>query len=173
MFTYKSKVKLYIVITICFLIPLTLTGCSKNPNGTITNNGISQLNTSAKYIQNQGNLLNNYPSLRGGITTDQQTINIALDMQNQGWEYIMPQPKSPEAAWGNTDGRTTWWNGYWYNIKTGQYSSITPYKKFNEKTNNVQYIGNGINPQGWRRGGSPRRPNKFEWLLSKHGGIKP
>jgi hypothetical protein len=106
-------------------------------------------------------------SLRGGIDVDQQTIDTALEMQKQGWTYAMPRPKSKQAAWGNTDGRTTWWNGYWHNAKTNQYSSITP------KLKDGVYIGDGRNPSGWRRGGSPGRPSKFEWLLSKSGGIPP
>ena len=36
-------------------------------------------------------------SLRGGIRVDQHTIKIALAMQSQGWEYIMPVPKSRQA----------------------------------------------------------------------------
>ena len=29
----------------------------------------------------------------------------------------MPQPKSRQAAWGNGDGRTTWFYGFWDNEK--------------------------------------------------------
>ena len=105
--------------------------------------------------------------LRGGIKVDQKTIAIALEMQKQGWAYVMPRPKSPQARWGNTDGRTTWWVGYWHNKTTKKYSSTTPQLK--GKT----YVGDGKGGPGWRRGGSPRRPTKLEWLLSKRGGIPP
>jgi hypothetical protein len=106
-------------------------------------------------------------SLRGGINVDQNTINIALEMQQKGWEYIMPSPKSSKASWGNTDGRTTWWVGYWHNNKTNKFSSSTP------KLIKGEYVGDDSGGSGWRRGGSPRTPTKLEWLLSKSGGIKP
>jgi hypothetical protein len=107
------------------------------------------------------------PCLRGGIKADQETIKIALAMQEQGWEYIMPEPKSPQAAWGNTDGRTTWYVGYWRNSKTGETSSSTP------KLQDGKYVGDGSGGPGWRRGGSPPPPTKLQWLLSKSGGISP
>ena len=106
-------------------------------------------------------------SLRGGIKVDQQTIKTALAMQEQGWEFIMPEPKSPQAAWGNTDGRTTWYEGYWRNTKTGESSSSTP------KLQAGKYVGDGSGSPGWRRGGSPSPPTKLEWLLSTSGGIQP
>jgi len=106
-------------------------------------------------------------SLRGGINVSQKTINIALAMQQDGWEYTMPVPKSRQAAWGNTDGRTTWWVGYWYNSNTNTYSFATP------KLKKGEYVGDGVGGPGWRRGGSPRSPTKLEWLLSKSGGIQP
>jgi hypothetical protein len=106
-------------------------------------------------------------SLRGGIKADQSNINIALKMQKQGWAYTMPKPKSNQASWGNSDGRTTWWKGFWNNKTTKRYSSTTP------KLKDGKYIGDGINSRGWRRGGSPRTPTKLEWLLSKSGGIVP
>lgn len=107
------------------------------------------------------------PSLRGGIKADLQTIQTALVMQEQGWEYIMPEPKSPKAAWGNTDGRTTWYVGYWRNTKTGETSFGTP------KLRGGKYAGDGSGGSGWRRGGSPPPPTKLEWLLSTSGGIPP
>lgn len=51
-------------------------------------------------------------NLRGEITVDQGTYQKALAMRHEGWVYVMPEPKSPQAAWGNSDGRTTWWQGY-------------------------------------------------------------
>ena len=106
-------------------------------------------------------------SLRGGIKADQNIINTALQMQKQGWAYVMPRPKSKQARWGNADGRTTWWIGYWHNEKAKQYSSSIP------KLKEGVYVGDGKASRGWRRGGSPRRPIKIEWLLSKTGGTPP
>lgn len=106
-------------------------------------------------------------TLRGGIKAGQSIINIALEMQKQGWSYTMPRPKSNQASWGNSGGRTTWWRGYWFNKRTKRYSSTTP------KLKDSKYIGDNIVSRGWRRGGSPRTPSKLEWLLSKSGGIAP
>jgi hypothetical protein len=105
--------------------------------------------------------------LRAGIETTQRTIDKALAMQKDGWEYTMPSPKSSQAAWGNSDGRTTWFKGYWINQITKQYSATEPVLK------DGKYIGDGVDASGWRRGGSPRRPTALEWLLSKSGGIPP
>lgn len=106
-------------------------------------------------------------SLRGGIKVDQQTIKTAIAMQEQGWEYIMPEPKSAQAAWGNPDGRTTWYVGYWRNSKTAETSSSPP------KLKNGRYVGDNSGGPGWRRGGCPSLPSKLEWLLSSSGGIQP
>ena len=106
-------------------------------------------------------------TLRGDIAVDQVTIDIALKMQKQGWEYVMPAPKSNKARWGNSDGRTTWWEGYWHNINQGKFSSTTPVLK------NGTYVGDGIDGRGWRRGGSPWGTTDLQWLLSSGGGIKP
>jgi len=105
--------------------------------------------------------------LRPGATADQTTIAKATELQKQGWEYVMPVPKSPQAAWGNRDGRTTWFNGYWINHSDNTYSSAEP------TLQNGKYVGNGVNPVGWRRGGSPAKPSVLEWLLSKSGGVPP
>jgi len=107
--------------------------------------------------------------LRGGITANKQTIRTAIEMYEQGWRYTMPSPKSSQAAWGNHDGRTTWWNGYWYNNKTNKYSQNTPQKK-----TNGYYYGDSQNQKGsWQNGGSPSYPTKIEWLLSEFGGVRP
>jgi len=45
--------------------------------------------------------------LRGGIKCDAKTIKTAVEMYNDGWRYTMPWPKSNQARWGNSDGRTT------------------------------------------------------------------
>jgi len=106
-------------------------------------------------------------TLRGGIQVDQDTIDIALAMQSGGWVYHMPQPKSTQARWGNTDGRTTWWVGYWTNSKTKKNSSITP------RLIDYKYQGDNKGQAAWRRGGTAARPSRLEWLLSSGGGIPP
>lgn len=106
-------------------------------------------------------------TLRGGIETDQKTIDLAIEIQNQGWEYVMPQPKSNQARWGNHDGRTTWWAGYWKNYLSKQTSSALPSLK------DEKYEGDNQGGRSWRRGGSPGRPSILEWLLSTNGGMTP
>jgi hypothetical protein len=108
------------------------------------------------------------PQLRQGVECDTATIATAVEMVSQGWVYIMPQPKSAKAAWGNRDGRTTWFVGYWTNSKTKQTSAATPTRNKDGK-----YVGDDNGHRGWRRGGSPRSPTMIEWLCSKSGGIKP
>ena len=63
--------------------------------------------------------------LRKGISVDAETIAIAVEMYLQGWRYTMPRPKSAQAAWGNSGGRTTWFYGYRYNTKINVYSKET------------------------------------------------
>lgn len=107
--------------------------------------------------------------LRQGIAVKAETIRTAVEMYLQGWRYTMPRPKSKQAAWGNRDGRTTWFYGYWYNVKTGECSKETPVRK-----ENGNYHGDYQDLRGyWRNGGSPRWPTKIEWLLSDGGGVKP
>lgn len=105
--------------------------------------------------------------LRGGIQADASTIKKASEMKRQGWKYIMPSPKSGQAHWGNRDGRTTWYVGYWSNTKTRDSSSDEPTLK------SGKYIGDGSGGPAWRKGGSPPPPSTLEWLLSASGGIKP
>ena len=112
---------------------------------------------------------NTIPSfLRQGINVNKKTLVTAVEMYLQGWKYKMPRPKSSKAYWGNRDGRTTWYNGYWKNSKTNKYSGITP-----KKHSDGYYYGDSQNNSGWRNGGSPSYPTKVEWLLSSSGGIKP
>ena len=114
--------------------------------------------------------LDTIPSfLRQGIQADVATQTIAVEMYLQGWRYVMPSPKSSQAAWGNSDGRTTWWYGYWHNIKTEQVSATQPVKK----ENGLYYGDDQDLRHMWRRGGSPRYPTTLEWLLSQNGGVKP
>ncbi len=102
------------------------------------------------------------------FSCDKATIEYAVVLRHAGWVYIMPQPKSPQAAWGNRDGRTTWWVGYWLNDKT-QATSLTQPAKDDEGV----FVGDGSGGRRWRRGGSPLAPTKIEWLCSKAGGIAP
>jgi len=106
--------------------------------------------------------------LRQGIYVKRKTLVGAVEMYLQGWRYTMPTPKSSQAYWGNSDGRTTWYNGYWLNNKTNKYSIKTPKKHSDE-----YYYGDGQNNKGWRNGGSPSYPTRIEWLLSSRGGVKP
>ena len=107
--------------------------------------------------------------LRQGIRVDKQTLQVAVEMHFQGWRYTMPRPKSSQASWGNSDGRTTWWKGYWYNTRTQKYSRSTPTKQANG-----YYHGDDQNEKGyWSNGGSPGYPSKIDWLLSEYGGVKP
>lgn len=104
--------------------------------------------------------------LREGVEPTDEEIQIATKLVSLGWTYYMPSPKSPQARWGNSDGRTTWWNGYWMNSNTNKVSASQPKEENN-------YQGDGTDPRGWRRGGSPRWPTVVEWLCSKSGGVKP
>jgi len=107
--------------------------------------------------------------LRGGISIDSTTLLIAKTMCKQGWVYYMPAPKGEKASWNNTDESTTWWYGYWKNIETNKFSDKTP-----KRNKSGMFVGNNKKQGGrWRKGGKPRTPSKLEWLLSKHGGIKP
>jgi hypothetical protein len=126
--------------------------------------------TTSKRPDKKQHIPNELPTyLRQGISVDKTTLRIAIEMYAQGWRYTMPSPKSSQASWGNSDSRTTWWNGYWYNNKTRQYSRTVPKKQADGK-----YLGDYQNDEGyWRRGGSPSAPTKLEWLLSTSGGIKP
>lgn len=109
------------------------------------------------------------PQLRPGIVCDEATTAIASALASQGWVYVMPQPKSAQAAWGNRDGRTTWWLGYWQNTKTGATSVKQPTKGTGDNYTGDGQAGKGV----WRRGGSPPLPSKVEWLCSKNGGVAP
>jgi len=109
------------------------------------------------------------PELRAGsFTPDKATRQNALELKRVGWTYIMPEPKSPQATWGNHDGRTTWRVGYWINDKDRSTSSGQP-----KKDENGKLLGDGKGFKAWRRGGSPPRPTRIEWLCSKTGGVEP
>ena len=108
----------------------------------------------------------NKSHLRNGIQASNNEIQSACEMYDQGWRYTMPRPKSAQAAWGNSDGRTTCYSGWWYNSKTNHYSHTTP-----KKSSNGLFLGdNQNNSHTWRRGGSPRKPDVYMFLLSQNGG---
>lgn len=101
-------------------------------------------------------------------SADKATTQTALDLKHAGWTYVMPEPKSRQAAWGNRDGRTTWFYGYWTNLKNHSSSSLQPIKD-----GTAQWVGDEKGLQAWRNGGSPRAPTQVEWLCSERGGIEP
>ena len=105
-------------------------------------------------------------TLRSGIQASSDETELARAIKAAGWKYVMPRPKSAQASWGNSDGRTTWWNGYWTNSRTNRISARQP-KAIND------FAGDGQDNRGWRRGGAPRRPTVVEWLCSDSGGIPP
>lgn len=111
--------------------------------------------------------LKNYKSfLRDGVKASDNQILIACEIYSQGWVYVMPRPKSSQASWGNWDGRTTWYNGYWHNAKTNLYSNTTPIKK-----KSGLYLGDNQNYSNtWRNGGTPPTPDVYMFLLSNSGG---
>jgi len=109
------------------------------------------------------------PQLRhADFSCDKSTIRTAVELKQADWTYIMPEPKSPQAAWGNHDGRTTWWVGYWVNGTTAATSSAQP-----TKISDGGWVGDGYGHRAWRRGGTPAPPTKVEWLCSGYGGIPP
>lgn len=65
----------------------------------------------------------------GSFSCSGSAVQTAIDLKHAGWTYIMPEPKSRQAAWGNPDGRTTWWVGYWVNGRTGASSFAEPKKR--------------------------------------------
>jgi micrococcal nuclease len=115
---------------------------------------------------------------KGSFQVDKETIATALELKNAGWKYLMPEPKSAQAAWGNSDKRTTWYVGFWVN-KDGSKSASQPKKNDKGEVKGDGGAGLDIASEGqsggrpWRRGGSPQSPTKMEWLLSESGGIEP
>ncbi len=105
-------------------------------------------------------------ALRGGVQASAAEERLAKQIKNAGWEYVMPRPKSAQAAWGNNDGRTTWWRGYWRNAVNKTFSSTQPVQA-------NAWKGDGIQNVGWKRGGAPPRPTVVEWLCSTGGGVPP
>ena len=96
-------------------------------------------------------------------SASENDIEEAYLLAIQGWRYTLPQPKSRQAAWGNSDGRTTWWYGYWENIDTNAYSSKKP-----KLGQSGIFIADGQKLKGYyRNGGSPSYPTKIETILSQ------
>lgn len=124
----------------------------------------SEIKTST--LSQEGIVNKNSSKLRKNISASDKQILVACEMYEQGWKYTMPRPKSSKAGWGISDGRTTWYNGFWYNSKTKLYSDTTP-----RKSSNGLYRGDKQNSAyTWRNGGSPGKPDIFTFLLSKSGG---
>jgi len=142
-------------------LPAIVTGTAPNPSEVAAAPKTKQIEQAQKQEQTVSQV-----KLREGIEPTKDEIEIASKLVSLGWEYCMPSPKSAKAMWGKSDARTTWWKGYWINNQTGKLSSTQP-------KNDNDYQGDGVDPRGWRRGGSPRCPNAVEWLCSKTGGIKP
>lgn len=111
-------------------------------------------------------------NLRGGIEADGETIRQAQALVEAGWIYVMPEPKSSKASWGNPDKRTTWFIGYWENTGAQETSHTHPQLKDGAYTGDGQ-PGKDEKGRIWRKGGSPERPTKLQWLCSKSGGFKP
>ena len=89
-------------------------------------------------------------------------ISEASSLAIQGWRYTLPVQKSAQAAWGNRDGGTTWYYGYWNNILDGAYSEKKPGKQSDGK-----WAGDYQNLSGYYRGGgSPPYPTPIEKILS-------
>jgi len=89
---------------------------------------------------------------------------VAAELRAAGWIYVLPEPKSKAARWGNTDPRTTWWPGHWKNEKTNATSERQPTKP--------GFTGDGKEKPKWRDGGSPGPVGWVEWLCSAEGAEK-
>lgn len=94
---------------------------------------------------------------------------LAADLRAAGWVYILPEPKSKAAKWGNTDSRTTWWPGYWKNEKTNATSVSQPK---GDPSKGRGFVGDGQDKPKWRDGGSPGPVSWVEWLCSAEGAEK-
>jgi len=99
---------------------------------------------------------------------DPETLDLALELKRAGWTYVMPKPKGTQARWGNSDGPTTWWVGYWTNERNNTSSSTQP-----QKGARGHFVGDGKGFRHLRRGESPPAPSQIEWLCSESGGIPP
>jgi hypothetical protein len=161
----KKSIFLFLVLLVCFLIPL------HSEEIVTTSDGrkivLYDDHTWKEYSESKSIDIKSFKNeLRRNVKASEGEINVACEMLNDGWAYTMPQPKSAKAAWGVSDRRTTWWNGYWYNKSTKQYSDTTPIK-----SKSGLYLGDNQNSSGtWRNGGSPAKPDVYMYLLSESGG---
>ena len=94
---------------------------------------------------------------------------LAAELRAAGWTYMLPEPKSKAAKWGNTDTRTTWWPGYWKNEKTNATSVSQPK---GDPAKGRGFVGDGKEKPKWRDGGSPGPVSWVEWLSSAEGAEK-
>jgi endonuclease/exonuclease/phosphatase family metal-dependent hydrolase len=101
----------------------------------------------------------------GGKQAPAADVAAATKLVAAGWRYVMPEPKSKAAKWGNKDTRTTWWPGYWKNA-SGATSVAQPAEA-------DKYAGDGAAKPAWKDGGSPKTPTWVEWLCSESGGVMP
>lgn len=116
-------------------------------------------------VDGKGNttVLSSY-SVRGGIQHSPAEFNTASALLSDGWTYQMPTAKSPQAAWTNSDKRTTWFIGHWINSRTGQLSAGVPVR------DGKGFRGDGAVVAGaWSTGGPPV-VTKLQWLASTGGG---
>jgi len=104
-------------------------------------------------------------ALEGGKSASAADVASANKLQASGWTYVMPEPKSKTAAWGNKNTKSTWYPGYWKNAG-GATSVVQP-------TEADAFKGDGESKPKWKDGGSPKAPSFVEWLCSKGGGISP
>jgi hypothetical protein len=104
-------------------------------------------------------------AVEGGRQAPAADIAASKALVAAGWRYVMPEPKSKAAKWGNKDTRTTWWPGYWKSA-SGATSVAQP-------TAADGFKGDGAAKPAWRDGGSPGTPTWVEWLCSESGGVTP
>jgi hypothetical protein len=160
------------ILSLVFLLSIVIAGYSEDIVSTVDGRKIILFDDHTwKEIKNDTKekvdiVLQYKDKLRKNIKATDIEIKTACEMLSDGWVYTMPKPKSAKAAWGISDGRTTWWYGFWYNEKTQLYSDSTPLKK-----SSGIYLGDNQNNSGsWKNGGSPKTPDIFMYLLSDSGG---
>ena len=104
-------------------------------------------------------------AVEGGKQAPATDVATATKLVAAGWRYVMPEPKSKAAKWGNKDTRTTWFPGYWKNASGA--TSVT------QPSESEKFAGDGAAKPAWRDGGSPKTPTWVEWLSSESGGVMP
>jgi hypothetical protein len=104
-------------------------------------------------------------AVEGGKQAPAADVAASKALVAAGWRYVMPEPKSKAAKWGNKDTRTTWFPGYWKSA-SGATSVAQP-------SASDGFKGDGAAKPAWRDGGSPNAPTWIEWLCSESGGVMP